>query len=30
MHGLDYKLVLKIGNSAKIKSKFKAVDWDIT
>ena len=30
MHGLDYKLVLKIGKSAKIKSKFKAIDWDIT
>ena len=30
MHGLDYKLVLNIGNSAKIKSKFRSVDWDIT
>ena len=26
MHNLDYKLVLKIGKSAKIKSKFKALD----
>ena len=30
MHNLDYKLVLKRGKSAKIKSKFKAVDCDIT
>jgi len=30
MHSLDYKLVLNIGKSAKIKSKFRSVDWDIT